>query len=100
LADFGLSRISTEVANSITISEGSIRWSAPELFKSDEVVRTAESDLYAIGCVFLEVRIASSLFRNVKHVDGRLGLHKKATVSWNIEQLRSNESCNVRQETR
>ncbi|KAG6851417.1 hypothetical protein C0991_009316 [Blastosporella zonata] len=73
LADFGISSISDSqviawTTQSTSASKGgSVRWQAPELFAvgtvedDDEEVEeavnnTAASDVYAMGCVFFEVR--------------------------------------------
>jgi serine/threonine protein kinase len=55
LSDFGLSSLVAGIANNGSTTEGSYRWSAPELFQTNEIIRTAESDVYAFGCVCLEV---------------------------------------------
>jgi serine/threonine protein kinase len=55
LSDFGLSSLVAGIANNATVTEGSNRWSAPELFKTEQIIRNAESDVYAFGCVCLEV---------------------------------------------
>lgn len=64
LADFGLSRISHEMTNSILHGAGSPRWMAPELMRVDDTVveplRTIQSDVYGYGHIILEVSRSSS----------------------------------------
>lgn len=61
LADFGLSRVIMEEATGLTTSssKGSCRWMAPELFGGIEtqiqVLVTTASDVWAFGCLCLEV---------------------------------------------
>jgi serine/threonine protein kinase len=57
LADFGLSVLLIEGHITATTSNGTYRWSAPELFVEGEVHRTPPSDVYSFGCVCLEVLI-------------------------------------------
>ncbi|KAJ7279128.1 kinase-like domain-containing protein [Mycena rebaudengoi] len=62
LADFGLTSLSdTTTATHTSNRAGSIRWMAPELIDPDrfghrQFTRTPASDVYAFGCVCLEVR--------------------------------------------
>ncbi|KAG8738680.1 hypothetical protein FRC10_006597 [Ceratobasidium sp. 414] len=61
LADFGLSRIVAEISTGLTTSSsrGSYRWMSPELFGGVEdqiqVLVTAASDVWAFGCLCLEI---------------------------------------------
>ncbi|KAJ7017023.1 kinase-like domain-containing protein [Mycena alexandri] len=61
LADFGLSSFSNATASrtNSTHRAGSIRWMAPELIAPErfgkKFVRTAASDIYAFGCVCMEL---------------------------------------------
>lgn len=60
LADFGLSSIIAVAGenSTSTFSGGSVRWMAPELFKSQNVkAKTCSSDTYSYGSVILEVSI-------------------------------------------
>jgi len=66
LCDFGLVRIFLDEGGSgmttTTAHTGTERYLAPELVTGDELVLpTAASDVYALGCVGLEVRILYSL---------------------------------------
>lgn len=65
LGDFGLGRIvidtSIMAGTSTNIGAGSLRWMAPELIQPSQfglkiAMPNAESDVYALGCVYLEVR--------------------------------------------
>jgi len=59
LADFGLSTFSDATASITTKRGGSLYWMAPELLDPDrfgiKFVRTPASDVYAFGCVCLEL---------------------------------------------
>jgi serine/threonine protein kinase len=59
LADFGLSIFSDATASMTTNRGGSLYWMAPELMDPDrfgmKFSRSPASDVYAFGCVCLEV---------------------------------------------
>jgi serine/threonine protein kinase len=59
LADFGLSKISHEAANTTLLGVGSPRWMSPELILGGDEktgpLKTQKSDVYAYGHVMLEV---------------------------------------------
>ncbi|TDL17590.1 kinase-like protein [Rickenella mellea] len=63
LGDFGLSRFRDSAESTLGVttgnSVGTLRWQAPELFESHEDGKTnspnQESDMYAFGCVCLEL---------------------------------------------
>ncbi|KZV94480.1 kinase-like protein [Exidia glandulosa HHB12029] len=57
LCDFGLSKIMAEHGFSVGSSggKGTCRFMAPELFASDDARPTAASDIWAYGCVIIEV---------------------------------------------
>lgn len=59
LADFGLSIFSDATRSMTTNRGGSLYWMAPELLDPDrfglQFARTPASDVYAFGCVCLEV---------------------------------------------
>ncbi|KAJ7041214.1 kinase-like domain-containing protein [Mycena alexandri] len=59
LADFGLSVVSNATSSMSTNRGGSVYWMAPELLDSErfgcEFTRTPATDVYAFGCVCLEV---------------------------------------------
>ncbi|KAF9457392.1 kinase-like domain-containing protein, partial [Collybia nuda] len=73
LADFGLSIISdATLSKESSNRHGSVRWMAPELlqpeaFELDRFVRTTASDIYAFGCVCLEVYTGKPPFVDVVH---------------------------------
>ncbi|KAJ7235848.1 kinase-like domain-containing protein [Mycena rebaudengoi] len=60
LADFGLTHLSDATTAATSNRAGSIRWMAPELIDPGHFglnfVRTPASDIYAFGCVCVEVR--------------------------------------------
>lgn len=67
LADFGLSKLLTEVDGTCTATEtagvlGSLRWMARELFDTDGGV-TCESDIWAFGMTIL---VSSIDFRSAQ----------------------------------
>jgi serine/threonine protein kinase len=55
LADFGLSVLLIEGNITATTSNGTYRWSAPELFVEGDVHRKPPSDIYSFSCACLEV---------------------------------------------
>jgi serine/threonine protein kinase len=60
ICDFGLARILSEIKTDLTTTTnytGSLRYMAYELARTDEpfTVPTASSDMYAMGCLGLEV---------------------------------------------
>lgn len=63
LCDFGLSRVLEESAVTHTITfttaaAGTLRWTAPELLGFDASTRkSVQTDVYAFGCVALEVSL-------------------------------------------
>lgn len=60
LCDFGLSRLEEAVPSGLTTrrgGEGTTRYLSPECV--DGAKRTAQSDVWAWGCLFLEVRLVS-----------------------------------------
>jgi serine/threonine protein kinase len=67
LADFGLAQFS-EAANTVSSLNraGSTRWMAPELLNPGDFGlrfdRTTATDIYAFGCICLEVRICRRYF--------------------------------------
>jgi serine/threonine protein kinase len=66
LTDFGLScSVDVTLGTHTSRPGGTIRWMAPELHEPERfgfpiLQRTTESDIYALGCVFLEVGIHTS----------------------------------------
>lgn len=73
LADFGLSRIVAEISTGLTTSSsrGSYRWMAPELFGGVEdqiqVLVTAASDVWAFGCLCVEILTGMRPWASIKH---------------------------------
>lgn len=59
LADFGLAGFMDETQSTQSDSKGSVRWMAPELLDPGHFGlrfrKTKASDMYALGCTFLEV---------------------------------------------
>ncbi|KAF9457394.1 hypothetical protein BDZ94DRAFT_232746 [Collybia nuda] len=76
LADFGLTVVSeTTLATQTSNGHGSMRWMAPELhdpefFGFNRFLRTPASDIYAFGCVCLEV--CPRNFRRLSRIQGTL----------------------------
>ncbi|KZV83213.1 kinase-like protein [Exidia glandulosa HHB12029] len=63
ICDFGLATILTGDQSAQTFSsfvKGTCRWMAPELFEHDQAKHTKASDVWAFGCVILEVRKESA----------------------------------------
>ncbi|KAF9468989.1 kinase-like domain-containing protein [Collybia nuda] len=73
LADFGLTVVSeATLATHTSNGHGSTRWMAPELhdpesFGFDRFLRTSASDIYALGCVCLEVYTGRAPFMNISN---------------------------------
>ncbi|KAJ6554035.1 kinase-like domain-containing protein, partial [Mycena vulgaris] len=67
LADFGLSDFSNTTTSGTSNRAGSLYWMAPELIDPNrfrlKFARTPASDVYAFGCVCLEVKLRSFLIR-------------------------------------
>ncbi|KZV89779.1 kinase-like protein, partial [Exidia glandulosa HHB12029] len=57
VCDFGVSVMLEEHSTSTQQSsiKGTCRWMAPELFDDDDARHTFQSDLWAFGCLILEV---------------------------------------------
>ncbi|KAG9122556.1 hypothetical protein FRC07_001014 [Ceratobasidium sp. 392] len=76
LADFGLSRIVAEISTGLTTSSsrGSYRWMSPELFGGVEdqiqVLVTQESDVWAFGCLCLEILTGSLPWASIRSDTG------------------------------
>ncbi|KAJ6463487.1 kinase-like domain-containing protein [Mycena sanguinolenta] len=71
LADFGLSIFSDATATMTTTRAGSIHWMAPELLDPDsfgdgKFARTAASDIYAFGCLCLELYTGQPPFAHLR----------------------------------
>lgn len=66
LADFGLAALADTQESKTTDCAGSLRWMAPELhdpekFGLKRLARSYEADVYAFGCLCLEVRASCTL---------------------------------------
>ncbi|KAG8899005.1 hypothetical protein FRC01_010702, partial [Tulasnella sp. 417] len=62
LADFGLSRVLEDAPTGLTTTEslkGTLRFYSPELIKGTDASHSLASDIWAWGCLVLEVRITS-----------------------------------------
>ena len=70
LADFGLSRVVMETSTGWTTSSslGSYRWMAPELLAGPMKPVTVESDVWAFGCLCLEVRFEIYCFLQLHYL--------------------------------
>lgn len=58
LCDFGLARVLEEVPSGLTTSKvtlGTPRYASPELVMEDDPLRDLPSDVWAWGCLVLEV---------------------------------------------
>ena len=55
LCDFGSSRIGYACSHTIECHDGTLQWDSPELF--EDRGRTNESDMWALGCLALEVSL-------------------------------------------
>lgn len=62
VCDFGLSHVSDTLEGCTTVVETPWRWQAPELLGNGQKT-TPEGDVYAFGCVFLEVCNSSLTLR-------------------------------------
>ena len=62
IADFGLATVIDEVIGADSSNRaGATRWMAPELVKEGLRQHTQQTDVWAYGCLFLEVRIVGFL---------------------------------------
>ncbi|KAG8924844.1 hypothetical protein FRC01_010981 [Tulasnella sp. 417] len=65
LADFGLSRVLEDAPTGLTTTEGlkgTLRFYSPELMKGKDASHSLASDIWAWGCLVLEVRITGYMF--------------------------------------
>ncbi|KAG8722050.1 hypothetical protein FRC09_006899 [Ceratobasidium sp. 395] len=56
LCDFGSSIIDCSCSSMKSGTEGSIWWDSPELWEDEEGNRTRESDIWALGCLSIEIQ--------------------------------------------
>ncbi|CAE6531171.1 unnamed protein product [Rhizoctonia solani] len=56
IADFGSSRFDCDGCKSLNTQAGTMLWDSPEV-AAEESGRTAQSDMWAVGCVALEVQL-------------------------------------------
>lgn len=88
LADFGLSQFAdASSASAGSHSGGAVRWLAPEMLRGSR--STYASDIYAFGCVWLEVKIAFDLYRTRSLTTIILGIHPRAPVQRASSRLSS-----------
>ncbi|KZV81820.1 kinase-like protein [Exidia glandulosa HHB12029] len=70
IADFGLSRVCSEAiaggSAALTTAKGTYRWMAPELLATDDAQNTVESDVWASGCVVLEILTGSHPYMDLQ----------------------------------
>ncbi|KZV84935.1 kinase-like protein, partial [Exidia glandulosa HHB12029] len=59
LSDFGVSAVLSEHPSHTASGTGTYRWMAPDLFGEHSVL-TRQTDIWAVGCVILEVRSDNS----------------------------------------
>ncbi|KZV89786.1 kinase-like protein [Exidia glandulosa HHB12029] len=64
VCDFGISVMLEEQSTSTqrTSMKGTCRWMAPELFSDDAARHTLLSDLWALGCLIIEVSTSLATF--------------------------------------
>ncbi|KAG7449363.1 kinase-like protein [Guyanagaster necrorhizus] len=68
LADFGLTVFGDATRQFTTDQGGTLRWMAPELLRpSESFKRTFSSDVYAYGCVCVELYSGRIPFSDIKH---------------------------------
>jgi serine/threonine protein kinase len=59
LCDFGSSTLDCTCFGESSYKVGTERWDAPEFYAGDEYVpRTKQSDIWALGCVAIEVSLS------------------------------------------
>jgi serine/threonine protein kinase len=78
-----------------TITQGSYRWSAPELSIGSDVHRTHESDIYAFGCTCVEVRCSIDPTICMHRLD-LLGVDERDALPAHQERLSGYASSNDR----
>lgn len=67
ICDFGLAKIMDEVPSGLTTSKGNAgtpRYAGPEAFRGKQFARTLASDVWAWGCLFLEVSHHAAAIRH------------------------------------
>lgn len=60
ICDFGFARMLAEHSTSYsehTSMKGTVRWMAPELLSEDDARHTTHSDVWAFGCLCIEVSV-------------------------------------------
>ncbi|KZV98290.1 kinase-like protein [Exidia glandulosa HHB12029] len=70
LSDFGFSAILAEHRTSSTTVKGTIRWMSPELFADDNARHTRKSDIWACGCLLLEILSGRVPYHNIRKNPG------------------------------
>ncbi|KAG9124118.1 hypothetical protein FRC07_012763 [Ceratobasidium sp. 392] len=59
ICDFGSSIIDCICYDGPKDQEGTVAWDSPELYEEDDVTRTKQSDIWALGCVALEIQMGT-----------------------------------------
>lgn len=94
LTDFGLTVLSDATTTQINSGAGSVQWMAPEIlnptgFGLQQSVRTSASDIYAFGCVCLEVSSNHSVSMAAEPVtvgSSASALHGRSAIPQRIER--------------
>ncbi|KAG8699613.1 hypothetical protein FRC08_005187 [Ceratobasidium sp. 394] len=59
ICDFGSSIIDCVCYDGPKDQEGTVAWDSPELYEEDDAIRTKQSDVWAFGCVALEIQMGT-----------------------------------------
>ncbi|KAG2054027.1 kinase-like protein, partial [Suillus hirtellus] len=82
LADFGVSNIMVQSIPEFSFHNGAVRWVAPELIDLLEgqavPCATKSSDIYALGCIMLEVSVSFACFYDADTVPA--GIIRQTTL--------------------
>ncbi|KAG8947233.1 hypothetical protein FRC03_001146 [Tulasnella sp. 419] len=96
--DFGLSQIIEDTSPGFTITStgavGNARWLAPEIVSGD-LMRSKASDVYAFGCLLLEIATGALPFKDLKDNQIPSALERRQTPGSNralYPELRGNDT--------